>query len=1377
MPYQVFTSSGTWTAPADMEAGSLACWAWGESGTGGTSVHGSHAGAGSGGGAVAGEPALGGVTPGVTTLTITIGAGGTGTDTTVTGGSVTVTAACGTSASGYTAGTGGPAGSNTVAWAGGNGAPGASGSSQAGGGGGGSAGSAGAGGAGSSSSGGAAGTGAAGPPSLAGAAGASGPGPASAGTAGAAPGGGASGGGSGSSFNQPGGAGAPGQVILTWAVVTVSPQGYASVTGRAATAKRASGAAAGVLAVTGGPPRVAVVNAWTGTFAQPSAFGSPPPALQNTVIQLDASASAGIGSGTPSPGNWLIAVTGWNQDGIPAATTGCWDDTGSFWRPGDVDTSTWAVSQPAAATRTAIWYTANLLRAPSCVYASPSAAMAGRAVLVLEVAGLGPWDAITGVASAYAAAATSLALTLPAPSAPSAVLAAVTGDSSAAGQALTPAGWTALPAVTAGNGADHTCDAALTAAFLPAAAGTVTATATAATAADLSGVIIAFQIGAPSPCTGTNPAWPGRMICEAAFGSGFQTPPDQRTWTRLSDTAWTSPAAGYKRWWGLSDNSGVPYALGQLQSSAGTCQLDNIDGALSPGNDASPWWPHVTTGTPVRVRVALGTIAGTACDRWYNFERHAMAWPEKRVTSTWRGYVPASLTDLWSVSAATCPSPFRAEMTADAPQSWWPCDDQPLAGGVLPTSLRNAAPGNSNPLLITASPAGVTAQDSYSTTGTDLTALVSTYGSVAPPPSVAVYTVAAQSGWMYGDPSSSPATSAAGGPVTASPGAAAWQQSGLLGDTGSAGWFLAARDPSYPALSAAGATIEGWFSAGFAGSATGVYASSYYTVAAQPYGPVTLLEAATDTAPVAILQLDGSGHLNLITYDGATPATHAVYSASDLRNGSWFQVSARLTSTTWEVKVNAGLSASASGTAAGMPDFTWIIACGDLGSGGGSALSGIQHGGNMAVSHLAVFPGLLPAWREMSRFTAAVTGFGVLPAPTGLALSATSSQEPNGGLVPDGSAYQGSYGYVSSTAVDAYTFSAVAAAAAGTATSGPSARVTQAGIGVSSASPQRGYALWASWTSPAPLVRLYTAAAAGGETEAAACLGSGDSFTSGYGSGATGAGVSQVSAGTGAAPPSAPSAIGDTLSARIERILGSAGITSTMRAIDPEPLLVQAALDTGGQAAGAAVNSLVSSGSGLLYVDAGGVLRYRSRTRLAADTVVWYVGMDTAAGQVPFAADITYSTDPQKTANAVDITPYSPDGATLPVITPADAAAVKASQAQCGVRPFQVTSYLQDQAEMQAQADWVLAQYGQPSRRVDQITIDAAAHPAAWPMVLAANCSDIVQVYDAPFGAPASTGTWRISRISRTIGFGANGGAVTGQLRLKLDYIPSSYWT
>ena len=401
---------------------------------------------------------------------------------------------------------------------------------------------------------------------------------------------------------------------------------------------------------------------------------------------------------------------------------------------------------------------------------------------------------------------------------------------------------------------------------------------------------------------------------------------------------------------------------------------------------------------------------------------------------------------------------------------------------------------------------------------------------------------------------------------------------------------------------------------------------------------------------------------------------------------------------------------------------------------------------------------------------AAITGCGVLPAPSSVA-AAQVLNEFASGMTPDGTEFNGSYGSGGGT----YGLSAIAASVAGSYTSGTGARSACAGKGYSG--PSYGAAVSVTWAALAPLVQVYTASGAGTETEASACLGAGDSFTGGYGASASGHGVSHVSSGTGASPPSGPSALGDTVGQRIERALGYAKITVPMRAVDQPAGLVKAALDVGGAQCGASVQNIVSSDNGWFFTDLLGVMCYRGRAHLNSDTVAWHIGMNVAAGDKPFAGDVNWDNSPERVFTAITVQPYSPDGATLAELVPSGFAAVNAAQSQFGPRPLNVNSYLQSTSSQQSQADWLFGYYGAVRRRGAVITIDAASHPAAWGLVLAANIGDLVQTYDAPLGSPPMTVTYRISYATRQMSFGADGQPPTAKVTLVLDPVPpAGYW-
>ena len=173
--------------------------------------------------------------------------------------------------------------------------------------------------------------------------------------------------------------------------------------------------------------------------------------------------------------------------------------------------------------------------------------------------------------------------------------------------------------------------------------------------------------------------------------------------------------------------------------------------------------------------------------------------------------------------------------------------------------------------------------------------------------------------------------------------------------------------------------------------------------------------------------------------------------------------------------------------------------------------------------------------------------------------------------------------------------------------------------------------------------------------------------------------------------------------------------------------------------------------------------------------MTWYIGTDVAAGMIPFDGTITYPNDSQRIYTDVTITPYAPDGSSPAIITPSDGAAVDAAQTQYGPKPYGVTSYLQSAAEQQNQADNLFDNYGTGQRRI-QFTVNAASHPAAWAFVLGGAISDICQVFDQPIGAPSTTGNFRITKIDRSVAYGANESQVEATAVVTADPV-LTYWS
>ena len=205
--------------------------------------------------------------------------------------------------------------------------------------------------------------------------------------------------------------------------------------------------------------------------------------------------------------------------------------------------------------------------------------------------------------------------------------------------------------------------------------------------------------------------------------------------------------------------------------------------------------------------------------------------------------------------SSTPPTFYRAEIYEDTPYAWWPMDDQPLEGGVLPTTLLNAALGNTNELSIIPAPSGVSAQDTYGFNGTDITAKIASngffgvVGGVTPPAgSVATYEVGRERGVDVRRPGVRRLLVQRGRePRSRRPrGRRPGSRRGSSGTGGTNGWFLSGNDAAFPGLSG-GVTVKGWFNAGAvrqrqratttsSRSAT----SSDTSLCGQPFSPITI---------------------------------------------------------------------------------------------------------------------------------------------------------------------------------------------------------------------------------------------------------------------------------------------------------------------------------------------------------------------------------------------------------------------------------------------------------------------------------------------------------------------------------------------------------
>lgn len=178
---------------------------------------------------------------------------------------------------------------------------------------------------------------------------------------------------------------------------------------------------------------------------------------------------------------------------------------------------------------------------------------------------------------------------------------------------------------------------------------------------------------------------------EIAFDSGYFTPEGDRTWTDVSE--WVNGEEQIQITRGRQDERSTPEP-GRLSLT-----LDNTDGRFTPEREASPYYPNVRKGRPIRV------LRGTGDDTAVRFTGYIDEWPV-----TWpEGTDEACVVELVASSrmariAASDPllSALRTEILLDQPMGYWsanqagrdfPIPDESRSGGGYAMRARNPASG------------------------------------------------------------------------------------------------------------------------------------------------------------------------------------------------------------------------------------------------------------------------------------------------------------------------------------------------------------------------------------------------------------------------------------------------------------------------------------------------------------------------------------------------------------------------------------------------------------------------------------------------------------------------------------------------------------
>ncbi|MEU0991928.1 hypothetical protein [Streptomyces sp. NPDC005953] len=96
------------------------------------------------------------------------------------------------------------------------------------------------------------------------------------------------------------------------------------------------------------------------------------------------------------------------------------------------------------------------------------------------------------------------------------------------------------------------------------------------------------------------------ILVEVGWGGLIQAP-DTITWTDVTTRV--------DQLTGVTITRGASDELSETQPGTATLRLDNEDGALTPGNTSSPWWPYVRRNAPIRI-AATHLLARTGTAPW-----------------------------------------------------------------------------------------------------------------------------------------------------------------------------------------------------------------------------------------------------------------------------------------------------------------------------------------------------------------------------------------------------------------------------------------------------------------------------------------------------------------------------------------------------------------------------------------------------------------------------------------------------------------------------------------------------------------------------------------------------------------------------------------
>ncbi len=376
-----------------------------------------------------------------------------------------------------------------------------------------------------------------------------------------------------------------------------------------------------------------------------------------------------------TPGNALVAFIGWDvaffgyQSTGKAPAVNVTDSEGNLWRQVGI------TAQQSGA-RAAIWIALNA-RQVSWISVAVTGWAYSTSYVIAEVDTPTAMQMVS-VDFAQTANTNSAVSTLTVPPGTATVtdqcFAVLCTGTNTTGPSA-PAGWTNIG--TAGGASAY--DATVNAYFINSqSAGTVSFGPSWTTAAPAAAIIVGLKATATAPAQ-PNPAFP-RIVVEAAFGAdpGDWTQSVDYTWT-VEGPVWTDITArciGKEGSPVIDISRGRQYELTQEETGEMTISLDNHDGAFTFGNTASPYYPNIAPGVPVRVTAWWTQTAGNPTQYPVGFG-YVERWPQDWPDLPQYGFTEITATDAYGpLASTTMPSAVEGDIRKDYPYAYFPTDEQ-----------------------------------------------------------------------------------------------------------------------------------------------------------------------------------------------------------------------------------------------------------------------------------------------------------------------------------------------------------------------------------------------------------------------------------------------------------------------------------------------------------------------------------------------------------------------------------------------------------------------------------------------------------------------------------------------------------------------------